>query len=71
MSWDRSFYRGEVEPSGKNVYIYWNGHSGGHATIQVGYEVRSAYWSGSDVIVILENGQRRKYSTSGSWSTAY
>ena len=71
MSWDKSLYRGEIEPRGREVYVYHSGRSGGHATISVGSEVRSAYWSGSDVLVILENGQRRKYSSSSSWSTAY
>ena len=71
MSWDKSIYRGDIEPRGKDVYVYWNGRSGGHATIQVGSEVRSAYWSGNDVIVVLANGQKKKYSNSSSWSTVY
>jgi hypothetical protein len=67
MSWNRSFYQGEVEPRGNQVYVYWSGRSGGHATISVGYEVRSAYWSGDEVMVILSNGERRKYRDSCSW----
>ena len=56
---------------GKEVYVYWSGCSGGHSTISVGQVVRSAYWSGSDVIVILENGQKRKYNSTTSWSSVY
>lgn len=71
MSWDKSVYRGEIEPNGKNVYVYHSGRSGFHATIQLGYDVLAAYWSGSDVIVVLSNGQKSKYSNSSSWSSAY
>ena len=70
MSWDRSFYRGEVEVRGKEVYVYHSGHNGGHTTISVGTEVRSAYWSGNDVLVITSNGERRKYSDQYRWGRA-
>ena len=71
MSWNRSFYQGEIEPRGNQVYVYQSGRSGGHATISVGREVISAFWSGDDVMVILSNGERRKYSSASSWGRAY
>ncbi len=60
-----------IEVSGGDVYVYSSDlRSSMCARISVGNAV-SAYWSGDNVIVVLSNGQRRKYSSSSSWQTVY
>jgi hypothetical protein len=62
MSWDRKFIDyGIVAVEGQKVKVYSNPQF--CINIDVGKDIQSAYWSGDSVIVVLENGETRQYTS--------
>ena len=71
MAWSSIYVGNRIEVVQGDVFVYSsNSTSSMSSRISVGNAI-SAFWSGSDVIVVLSNGQRRRYSSSSSWSTVY
>lgn len=58
---------GILKIDGEKIKVYSTG--GTYMTINAGYDVRSANWAGSELIVHLANGKTRRYSYEGSYKT--
>lgn len=68
MAFDKRYVdSGLLKIDGEKIKVYSIG--GTYITINVGYDVRSANWSGSELIVHLANGKTRRYSYEGSYKT--
>lgn len=57
----------KIESGGTVVKVYTRSGSSSSMSFN-GKRARNAYWSGGYVIVELENGERRRYDSGGSWS---
>lgn len=68
MAFDKRYVdSGILKIDGKKIKVYSTG--GTHITIDAGSDVRSANWSGNELIVHLDNGKTRRYSYEGSYIT--
>lgn len=68
MAFDKRYVdSGVLKIDGEKIKVYSTG--GVYITINAGSKIRSANWSGSELIVYLENGKTRRYSYEGAYTT--
>lgn len=68
MAFDKKYVdSGILKIEGQRIKVYSTG--GTYIMINTGYEVRSANWAGSELIVHLVNGKVRRYSYEGAYVT--
>lgn len=67
MSWETANKYGVLKVEGKSVKMYTSQNAAN--IIPVGSEVKDARWSGSDLLVFLEDGKVRRYKNFNTYNT--
>jgi len=67
MSWETANKYGVLKVEGKSVKMYSSQTT--NNVIPVGSTVKDARWSGSDLVVYLEDGKVRKYKNFTTYNT--
>lgn len=67
MSWSNARNFGVIKCEGKRVNLY--NSKDNYNTIVVNEEVQDARWSGDAVVVYLNNGKVRRYTSIDSYSS--